>query len=293
MKYRCSYCGKPHEKNNPPCDNCGNNEFEKAVVPLAPEAEDEEQTTTYVWVCTDCGNDHPKNTPPCDRCGSGPLERREQTFDEDEVVAEMLGEDDDRDFSADVSYLDVLDAKLVLGFVGVAALLVVVGLGLLGVVDVPGISEGPPPGDATTAGDISLSEVETAFLVDLNRSLEAADEAPVTADDRLTATATYLNQERVRAVYADGDGPDRRAVADRLGDACSGASLRTARYSLRTNLGTDDPADYVTSSELVTALREHPDALGPGISGETEAGVVGVDVHLAPDGRVFVYQVYC
>lgn len=292
MKWRCTYCGKPHESNDPPCDNCGNNEFEKAVVPLAPEAEDEDAYTTHVWVCTECGNDHPKNTPPCDRCGSGPLERREQTFDEDEVVAEMLGEGEDTDFSADVSYLDVLDFKHVLGFTGVTVLLLVVGLGFLGVVDVPGITpEGPVPGNATAADGISLSSVETAFVADLNEARSAADTPELTTDDALGSAATYLNQERVRAVYGDGDGPSRRELGGRLGDACEGGEFRAVRYAVETNLGTDERAEYGSVSALTAALREHPDALGSSVSAEN--GLVGVDVHLAPDGRVFVAQTYC
>ncbi|MEF8830385.1 MAG: hypothetical protein V5A23_02475, partial [Halobacteriales archaeon] len=64
MKYRCEWCGKPHERNDPPCDNCGHHSFERAVVPKAPEEAPEE----YVWVCPECGRVHPRNSPPCSRC---------------------------------------------------------------------------------------------------------------------------------------------------------------------------------------------------------------------------------
>jgi rRNA maturation endonuclease Nob1 len=72
MKWRCEWCGKPHERNAPPCDNCGHHSLERAVVPKAPEEGQEE----YVWVCPECGRDHPRNSPPCSRCGNMQLEQR-------------------------------------------------------------------------------------------------------------------------------------------------------------------------------------------------------------------------
>ena len=291
MKFRCTYCGKPHERNDPPCDNCGHSEFEKAVVPMAPEAEDADAATTYVWICTECGNDHPKHTPPCDRCGSGPLERREQTFDEDAVVSDMLdGANDDRSPSADVSYLDVLDAKLVLGFVGVGALVAVLALGFLGVVTVPGITPpGPVPGNATAAGGLSLSEVETAYVAGLNdrRTAEGGDE--LTRDEQLRDAATYINQERVRATYGTGDGPSGDRVRSELGDACGDVTPALVQFSSTSSL-TAESAD-ATVTDLAEALLVAPDAPDPTIA--AERGLTGVDAHVGPDGRVFVTQLVC
>lgn len=291
MKFRCTYCGKPHERNDPPCDNCGHSEFEKAVVPMAPEAEDADAATTYVWICTECGNDHPKHTPPCDRCGSGPLERREQTFDEDAVVSDMLdGANDDRSPSADVSYLDVLDAKLVLGFVGVGALVAVLALGFLGVVTVPGITPpGPVPGNATAAGGLSLSEVETTYVAGLNdrRTAEGGDE--LTRDEQLRDAATYINQERVRATYGTGDGPSGDRVRSELGDACGDVTPALVQFSSTSSL-TAESAD-ATVTDLAEALLVAPDAPDPTIA--AERGLTGVDAHVGPDGRVFVTQLVC
>jgi hypothetical protein len=290
VKFRCTYCGKPHERNDPPCDNCGHSEFEKAVVPMAPEADDD-AATTYVWVCTECGNDHPKNTPPCDRCGSGPLERREQTFDEEAVVSEMLDETNgDRSPSADVGYLDVLDAKLVLGFVGVGALVVVLALGFLGVVTVPGITPpGPVPGNATTANGISLSEVGTAYVAGLNdrRTAEGGDE--LTRDEQLRDAATYINQERVRATYDNGDGPAGDRVRSELGDACGDVTPSLVQFSTASPLG-EGSAD-TTATDFAEELLAAPDAPDPTIA--AERGLTGVDVHVGPDGRVFVAQLVC
>jgi len=290
VKFRCTYCGKPHERNDPPCDNCGHSEFEKAVVPMAPEAEDADAATTYVWVCTECGNDHPKNTPPCDRCGSGPLERREQTFDEEAVVSEMLdGTNGDRSPSADVSYLDVLDAKLVLGFVGVSALVLVLALGFLGVVTVPGITPpGPVPGNATSAGGLSLSEVETAYVAGLNDRRTAEGGAELTTDERLRDAATYINQERVRATYGNGDGPSGDRVRSELGDACGDVTPSLVQFSTTSSL-VEESAD--ATAALAEELLAAPDAPDPTIA--AERGLTGVDVHVGPDGRVFVTQLVC
>ncbi|MFB6142603.1 MAG: hypothetical protein ABEJ30_04590 [Halorientalis sp.] len=289
MKFRCTYCGKPQARNDPPCDNCGHSEFEKAVVPLAPEGDDD-AATTHVWVCPECGNDHPKNTPPCDRCGSAPLERREQTYDEDAVLAEMRGEDG-AGRGVDVSYLDVLDARLVLGFLGVSALVAVLGLGALGVVTIPGITPpGPVPGNATNVDGLSLSAVESAYVSGLNDRRSEAGLSELTVTEDLAAAATYVNRERVRADYARGEGPTREGVRSALGDACNGATPVARGFTVRTDLGSGETR-YGTESALAGALLSAGDAAGAGA--EATEGLVGVDVHVAPDGTVYVTRVVC
>jgi len=81
MKWRCEWCGKPHEENDPPCGNCGHGTFERAVVQQANE-----QDSTTVWVCTDCGREHTKHSPPCSRCGTATLERREKVITEENLT---------------------------------------------------------------------------------------------------------------------------------------------------------------------------------------------------------------
>lgn len=83
MEWRCEWCGKPHEENDPPCDNCGHGTFEKAVV-RRPNAESD-PASTVVWVCTECGREHTKHSPPCSRCNNAQLERRRK-----EITAENL-----------------------------------------------------------------------------------------------------------------------------------------------------------------------------------------------------------
>ena len=294
MEWRCAWCGKPHEENDPPCDNCGHGEFEKAVVPMAPESEDGDSDTITVWVCAECGNDHPKHTPPCDRCGGGPLERREVDFDEEAVMAEMLGGDGTgRTTSTDVGYLDVLDTKLVLGFVGVGVLVVVLALGFMGVVDVPGIPSdgGPVPGNATTYQGLSLSTVEAEYVAELNARRAADGDENLTQDEQLTSTATWYNQERVRADYEDSRLPKRETVRSRADDACGDAALVPMIFSVEGTAGQRFDSETAMAQSLVSAYRDSPDA--PASFANTSRDIVGVDVHVGPDGRIYVTQFAC
>lgn len=85
MKWRCEWCGKPHEADDPPCDNCGHGKFENAVVRQAGDTADSNAMT--VWVCTECGREHPKNSPPCSRCTNAKLEQREKVITEENLTA--------------------------------------------------------------------------------------------------------------------------------------------------------------------------------------------------------------
>jgi hypothetical protein len=288
MKWRCEHCGKPHERNDPPCDNCGHSEFEKAVVPMAPEAEDEDASTTYAWICTECGNDHPKHTPPCDRCGNAKLERRELRYDEDEIVEEMLEDSSDRTPSADVSYLDVLDAKLVVLFLGVAALVAYLALGVLGIVQIPGISPASPvPGNATATDGLVFADVESAYVEELNARRSADGFANLTADENLASAATYINQQVVRAQYTD-ERPtvDESEVGSRLGDDCAGG-YAPATYSYDLNRASDTP----TERELARRLVASYDQTSSFEDASEES--IGVDLHAGPDGVLYVTRIVC
>jgi rRNA maturation endonuclease Nob1 len=86
MEWRCEWCGKPHEEDDPPCDNCGHGSFERAVVRRTDLAEGGDPDTMTVWVCTACGREHPKNSPPCSRCNNATLEREEKRVDESNLT---------------------------------------------------------------------------------------------------------------------------------------------------------------------------------------------------------------
>jgi len=87
MEWRCEWCGKPHEENDPPCDNCGHGSFEKAVVRRTDLSESDAEASTVVWVCTECGREHTRNSPPCSRCNNATLEREKKTLSDDDLTA--------------------------------------------------------------------------------------------------------------------------------------------------------------------------------------------------------------
>lgn len=296
MKWRCSWCGKPHEDNDPPCDNCGHHEFEKAVVPMAPEA-DAADATSHVWVCTECGNDHPKHTPPCDRCGNATLERRELTYDEDEVLDEMLGGESSGP-SADVGYLDVLDAKLAAGFLAVGALVLVLALGFLGVVSVPGLDIGPAeeitaPGNDTQVGHISLQAVETEYVSQLNAQREANGYEPLSVDEDVTLAASNVNKQRVRAVFVGEETPTENDLHTQVADSC-GSSVEARAFELPTGaMPGGSITGYDSEAAVGEALLDQRITNGPIQYQEAERNVIGVDVHVGPNDRVYVLQVVC
>jgi hypothetical protein len=296
MEWRCAWCGKPHEENDPPCDNCGHGEFEKAVVPVAPESDDGGDAETYhVWECTECGNDHPKHTPPCDRCGNATLERREVTYDEEAVVEEMLGEDGTGP-SADVSYLDALDLRLGLLMLGVAALVVVLGLGYLGIVDVPGLDVGPraeatAPGNGTTVGDHSLDAIETAYVEVVNDRRAEAGFEELEDDDDLSRAAAHLNKRLVRERVGDERETTNDVAFELMQRACEDvedADPQPFTVEPR-SLPSGSLAGHDSETAAAAALVEFRDAPGS----PTRLERIGVDVHVAPDGTVFVTEITC
>lgn len=65
-QWRCPECGKPHARDDPPCDNCGYRQFERAVV----RDTGQRSSPAVEWQCAECGTRHVKNAPPCKRCGN-------------------------------------------------------------------------------------------------------------------------------------------------------------------------------------------------------------------------------
>ena len=207
MKWRCPQCGKPHAKNDPPCDNCGHHKFEQAVVPTASADEDHEQ---FVWACTECGRHHQRNNPPCSRCGNAKFEKKPLDYDE-------------FDPGSTASYFDLV-GRLEVGAAIVIVALVTVGvLGYLGVVNVPGLTPQEPPtvenvpGDADVVGDLSLADVEQQVMADLEEGGVESVERTGTLDD----LATYLNRGTVKSTYTDAE-VDLRSNLQEFDVRCSG-----------------------------------------------------------------------
>lgn len=184
MEWRCEWCGKPHEENDPPCDNCGHGKFEQAVV---RQGSSDNTRSTVVWVCTDCGREHTKHSPPCSRCNNATLERHEKTVSDAELterpgagtVGERVAmetttvwtcsrcgreharhtatcnncgnadlEETEKRISesetAIPSYLDLVTPQYALALGAVLLIAVAAILGFAGVIDVPFISNGVP-----------------------------------------------------------------------------------------------------------------------------------------------------
>lgn len=281
MKWRCEWCGKPHEENDPPCDNCGHGQFEEAVVRRTDLAESGERTTALVWVCTECGREHAKHNPPCSRCGNQTLEKERQRVDESELSAP--------------GYFDLVTPGYVAAFAVALVLLTVFALGATGIVDVPGFgSEGVPgvdgvPGNATHTGAIPLATVEDRFAGELNSRLESTGEQRIVRDGTLDEVARYLNQQVVRTEYTDRTGTPEvdDAVREALGDVCDRDRARSVPVSIQP--GGD--GEQLTSGALGTELADAY-LVRVGL-GEIGGDQFGVDVHQGPDGVLFLVQVTC
>ncbi|MCU4799038.1 hypothetical protein OB920_01440 [Halobacteria archaeon HArc-gm2] len=280
MEWRCEWCGKPHESDDPPCDNCGHGKFEKAVERVPATAD---QPQGSVWVCPECGRQHQKHSPPCSRCGNLELEQRD--------VADL----DDPLEDIGTGWRDVVEAKYVAGYVAVGIIIVVLGLGFVGVIDLPGMGEPDipdAPGDAETAGNLSLAAVEDAYVAELNERRESAGASPLATDETLGRLAAYYNKASVDAIYDDGSGPARDAI-DRFDHGCASRPQTPQHQNLEGPDGTAiveaESADAAASAlvERVENGDRFDDLLDP------ERERVGVDVHVATDDRVFVTIAIC
>jgi hypothetical protein len=273
MDWRCEWCGKPHEENDPPCDNCGHGSYEEAVVRQTDLSDGSGPNSTIVWVCTECGRTHTKHSPPCKRCGNNKLVREEQFVDDDELAAP--------------GYLDLLTPRYVLGLVVVLALAGGFVGGLTGVIDVPGFGNDVPevqnvPGDAEAAGSIELSAAESSYLDSVNGVRANASDETVSREDRLDEVATFVNQRFVKTEYGDGEPPSRDRVTDLVGGSCQDGftvefeTIRSDDYESGTALG-EAFANETADSEIRASA----------------TSTVGIDSHTAPDGTVVLTQIVC
>jgi hypothetical protein len=274
MEWRCEWCGKPHEENDPPCDECGHGEFEEAVVRVDTGTVD--TGTTYVWACEECGRDHPKNSPPCSRCGHMRLEKREQAFDETELET--------------ASYLDMGKEYIAAS----VALVAVVALVAAGVIPVPGLGGDDlddVPGDAESADGHNLTVTERAIVTQLNERRAADGVSALRDDGELEAVAERHNKLIVAEQYGDGERETLEESYLEVGYACDRDPVGESRV-MRSQDGERPLAGYEDEEEfavaVVHALTYDSDAV---LDADREA--VGVDVHVAPDGSVFVTVTTC
>jgi hypothetical protein len=280
MEWRCEWCEKPHEENDPPCDNCGHGSFERAVEQVNHEV----VPGGTVWICQDCGRSHQRNSPPCKRCGSADLQLREGPPETDPV--DEIG----------TSWADVIEAKYVVGYVAAAALLGVLLLSVVGVISLPTVGgpEAPPPvpdapGNADTVGELSIAAVEERYVEELNERRESEGATALTRTATSDEAASYYNKATVAAVAGDGEGPNREAFG-RFDLSCDRPSV--VSYRVAPDRTGQSVSEFENESALAMALVDSYVERGePFRSAET--GTVGVDIHVAPDDTVFVTYVVC
>jgi len=270
MEWRCEWCGKPHEEDDPPCDHCGHGSFEQAIVRRTDLAADGPEST-LVWICTDCGREHPKHAPPCSRCGNTTLEKQRQRVDDSELTAPGYLE------LVTPQYLAALGLTL-----GIAALLI---LGFAGVVDLPGFGDdGPPevdgvPGDSDAVGDVALADVEDAYVPALN---DRIDGPALERSSRLDEITTFYNQQFLRWQLADGSPPDNERASELLLEECrSGTEIEFETVSTEANGDSDALADALADALVDDGWTPPP-----------SSGQIGVDVH-AVDGELSLGQFVC
>lgn len=277
MEWRCEWCHKPQEENDPPCENCGHGSFERIVV---QKPDIDRDHVKHEWVCQECGRGHPKHSPPCSRCGHTSLQREEVEYDLSDTEA--------------ASYLE-----LGKGYVAAAGVLVLLaGLVATGVLSVPGIG-GPPvvedaPGDGERAAGVDLvrAEAELTEQIDARRSERGL--APLAEDEELAAIATYHNRHSALAMVDD--------EVDRplLSEDYEKFDYRCQRHpagivASPSQFGLDDDVDaYESGSELALALDRafaNDPAIQKTLSSDHDAA--GVDLYVDPDGSVRVVVLLC
>lgn len=282
MTWRCAWCGKPHESDDPPCERCGYNSFNRAD-DAGSEADQNGASATYVWACTNCGREHMRNSPPCARCGNHTLEKTEQTFDEA-----------DRDLEV-ASWLEV--AKPYSPFIAVFVLIVALfATGIVPASVLPGIGT-DVPGEATEADGIDLDE--TALLVHdrLTDEREAATEtetgdgsetgAGLEYDEGLEEFATAENQRLVVSAYTDDDGGDQPDPS--TFDLPCESGPRGVQILARDSIDAYD-TEAALADDLATNILGSIDSQEVG-QGDHDAE--GIDVHVGSDGAILVVYVAC
>ncbi|WP_435345482.1 hypothetical protein [Haloarchaeobius sp. HRN-SO-5] len=260
MAWECSECGSL--STSPPCDECGSETGEY---------------TGFVWVCPECGRESTRYNPPCPRCGGMDLEKRRPDYEDlDEELAVPSYRDLARPLLPVVAAVVLLVALFATGVLPLPEDLAVA-------LDGPGVTDAP--GSADRADGLNLSAVESGIAdrADAYRAERGAD--GLERDETLAEMATFANQRRVVQSY---DGGSVRGDLSDFSPPCS----RPRFVVGSTDGGVAAIGNYGTEAELADALF---DALvshaGPAI--ETASTGQGVDVHVGPDGRVYVVYVVC
>lgn len=272
MKWRCAWCGREYGSDSPPCETCGHETFE----PISEESRSPFQSGSFVWACTDCGREHVKHSPPCARCGNHRLEKR------------TVSEGDFADEITSPSYLSVGKPYLA----GIAIVVGLVGLVLLGVVPFPGIGGPPTPPEAPGDGDRSAGfDLETIEMA-LHDRFEAERDSTGAAAREFGADGTdayieYLTRHRVAERY-DSSYSDSMPEASEFDLRC-GTQPTLGVATPPVDLGSFD--DEASAAEAIADELLREEGFADTVLGDARSE--GIALHVGPDGTVFVGYLAC
>ncbi|WP_435345481.1 hypothetical protein [Haloarchaeobius sp. HRN-SO-5] len=266
MTWECDDCGSTSRA--PPCDACGSESgaYER-----------------FVWACTECDKQQSRHNPPCGRCGSMQFEKRPHDYQD--IDDELAGP----------SYVEL--AKPALPVLGVLAL--VGALVLSGVVAVPApltnAMQGPhvsnAPGHAEEANGLDLAAVEDAVHEGVNERLTERGGSTLARDSTLDDLATFENRRRVVGSY---EGGSVHGTTDEFAPDCQRRVNLLLSSSTSEGILAATIEDFDTERELADAVVSNV-GRDPSTWSAVENSQYGygVDVHVAPDGTIWVVHAVC
>lgn len=234
----------------------------------------------FEWVCQKCGRGHPRRSPPCSRCGHATLEKEPIRNDFDEVEP--------------ASYLQLGKFHITVAVVLVAFAV----LAATGALSMPQ-HDGEPsiddaPGSEQRAAGIDLTDAETQIHRELNERRTADGRAALEASYELDEIATYHNRHRAIAATDDSvQTPLPRDDYAEFDHRCPRAPvLRSIPVAGLAEDG--DVAAYENESALAAAVAEGIARRDFGAKSRyVDWKGVGIDLHVRPDGSVYVALALC
>ncbi|WP_435335562.1 hypothetical protein [Haloarchaeobius sp. TZWWS8] len=266
MTWRCDHCAETSRA--PPCDDCGG---------------DAGAYERFVWRCRDCETQHNRNNPPCTRCGGMTLDQ--QTPDYSHLDAELAGSsylDHAKPALLPLAILAILGALLFSGVVSVPT-------PLMDALDGPTVSDAP--GHADEANGLDLEAVEAAVHQRVADHRESEGLAELGTSSDLDRAAEFENQKRVVDTYEGGSVSG--SVEDFSLGCNSPASLIISGSRSPDGLATTVD-EFESEDQLATSIYAAL-VFDAGTRGAIESAdqSYAVDVHVGPDGSIWVVHAVC
>jgi len=180
----------------------------------------------------------------------------------------------------------------------VAVLLGLIVLAAVGGIALPGFASdtptGPPQvaspvGSGDTVNSLSLARVEDTYLDVYNVRRSGVGGGTVSWNASMDDAAAYYNKGRVDARYANAEPPTREGVS-RFPLPCDRPTV--VSYEVAYDRTPQSLDQFQNETALATALVDSYLERGDRIR-RAEAGLIGLDIHVGPDERVFVTYVLC